>query len=223
MESACKCADVTKDAKSTGQKICFNQALGTNLTAKCAKLNGTEAVTCSQTALNDSVSVCVAPSSQKNGTNTGTAAPCVSTAWLKKYGLEHETISSSGYAKVMCIPGLPCGTYGHLLRKCKKTDSECDLVTYEKACEQRLDCIESETMVSQLSHAFDWGQFASIDGSLSLTSLSAHPGAAKHSFSFIIAQMADWLNYNGLGRVTNLVARLARIHERGLRLETESM
>jgi len=122
-------------------------------------------------------------------------------------------IHHGGVAKVFCVPGLPCATFGHLLRECTGS-RECKLVTYLEVCERRSDCIESTTAVSQLSHTFDWSQFR-VDGNagattLVLTSLSAHPNSGRTSTSRVIASVADHFNSIGLGSICNAVALLPR-------------
>lgn len=137
---------------------------------------------------------------------TATAEPpCVSTEWLRMRRLLHEAIHHAGSAPVLCVPAgeLPCGTPGHLLRT--TTDK---LVSYQEVCEKRRDCVQSTMEVSQLSHAFDWSPFRSDDGTLSLTSLSAHPDAPAGAWttSRIVAHAADMLNNAGFGFVSNFVA-----------------
>lgn len=41
---------------------------------------------------------------------------CISTSWLRERGLEHAAICHAGTENVLCIPGLPCATSGHILR-----------------------------------------------------------------------------------------------------------
>jgi len=129
------------------------------------------------------------------------AAPCVETAWLKKNDLIHAAIRHAGVARVLCIPGLPCGTAGHLLRRRNGA-----LVSFREVCETRSDCVESTAAVSQLSHMYDWSRYSA--GALQLTSLSAHPESHARSVSRVIASLADTLNKNGLGWVCNMVAVL---------------
>lgn len=133
---------------------------------------------------------------------TSTPPPCVSTVWLRNNGLANFAIRHAGLARVLCIPHLPCGTPGHLLR-----DGNSNLVSYREVCKyRRSDCVESVMSVSQLSHTFDWSQFRTIDDSLSLTSLSAHPHSTRWSYSRIIAHLNDRMNKLGLGSVCNVVA-----------------
>lgn len=142
-------------------------------------------------------------------TNNATANPCISTAWLKERNLEHAAIRHADDANVMCIPGLPCGTPGHILRECSSGRGKCKLVTYREACEGRPDCIESTVAVSQLNNAFDWSSYRSstVEGvTLELTSLSAHPHSKPWSPSRLIANVADHLNSIGLGSICNALA-----------------
>jgi len=154
----------------------------------------------------------IPPTNTSAATNS-TAQACISTSWLRERGLNHAAIHHGGVAKVFCVPGLPCATFGHLLRECTGS-RECKLVTYLEVCERRSDCIESTTAVSQLSHTFDWSQFR-VDGNagattLVLTSLSAHPNSGRTSTSRVIASVADHFNSIGLGSICNAVALLPR-------------
>lgn len=108
---------------------------------------------------------------------SGDANPCISTAWIRPQSLEHATIRRAGVARVLCIPGLPCGTPGHLLRECRNGIHRCDLITYREVCAQFGVCITSTAPVSQLSHTFGWASFRVVSklSVLELTSLSAHP------------------------------------------------
>lgn len=135
-------------------------------------------------------------------------APCVATSWVRENSLMHAVLRHGRPARVICIDSasdsrLPCGTPGHLLR----TRSG-ELISYLEACRSRGDvgCVHTTMPVSQLSHTYDWAQFESVDGELSLTSLSAHPTAARYGVSRSIAVLADVLNRAGLGCVTNAAA-----------------
>ncbi len=134
---------------------------------------------------------------------------CISTAFLMERSLGHAAIRHFGAADVFCIPGLPCGTAGHLLRECT-SDATCRLVSYGKVCQQRSDCVASKMEVSQLKHSFDWSQYHTSSGSttLSLTSLSANPDSSQLAPSRIVAKMTDLLNQVGLGFVCDAVAML---------------
>lgn len=134
------------------------------------------------------------------------APPCIETRWLRAQVLEHAVLRHAGPAQVLCPPGLPCGTPGHLLRECN--GAECILTSYRNACARRGDCVSSVTQVSQLSHAHDWSEYSipHSSSSLSLTSLSAHPEAKQYSTSMLVARATDALNRHGLGRVSNTVA-----------------
>lgn len=134
---------------------------------------------------------------------------CVSTAFLRQNNLLHMALNHGEHANVLCIPGLPCATSGHLVRSCT-TDHSCRLVTYREICDNRVDCIESRMPVSQLSHKYDWSQFRSISDSvvLSLTSLSVNPDSASAFYysSWTIAAVADMLIKNGLGIVCDMAS-----------------
>ncbi len=130
-------------------------------------------------------------------------AKCVSTKWLEDNGMSPGILRKGPVSKVICIPGLPCATPGHLLRRCEQ--QSCSLVTYKEVCDNRSDCTESAMEVSQLSHQFDWSNVRS--GELALTSLSAHPNSTALSISRLIAHIADQLNKKNLGFVTDLAAR----------------
>lgn len=129
--------------------------------------------------------------------------PCVSTEWLRQNSLSHAALRHGDRAEVLCIPGLPCGTHGHLLR-----NSDGELVTYRQACVRRTDCVVSVMPVSQLSHIFDWTRFHNSDHSLTLTSLSVHPSATGVSPSRIVANAADALIAARLGWVCNAIVLL---------------
>ncbi len=134
---------------------------------------------------------------------------CVSTAFLRKHNLLDEAIVHGGSAKVLCIPGLPCGTSGHLIRKCN-FQGLCDLVSYKEVCENRVDCVESRMQVSQLSHKYDWSKFQikSDDTTFSLTSLSVDPESRSTYFSFsrCVAIMTDFMIQYGMSSVCDVVA-----------------
>lgn len=136
-------------------------------------------------------------------TGTQGPAPCVSTDWLRREGLIDATIRQAGPADVLCIPGLPCGTHGHMVR-----DYKSNLITYRDACRLRTDCVESRMEVSQLSHSFDWSRVRSVDGKLSLTSLSVHPDSKTWATDRLIATLADHLNRSGFGFVCNALVLL---------------
>lgn len=144
---------------------------------------------------------------------TSPDAPCIATSWLSERGLMHAAIRHSGAENVLCVPGLPCGTSGHLLRECINESSGCRLVTYREVCERPgRNCIRSTTAVSQLSHTYEWSKFSVVsvaDGtSLQLTSLSAHPLSGASSPTRLIAYVADHLNSRGLGFICNAFSLL---------------
>lgn len=111
-------------------------------------------------------------------------ALCVSsTKWLENRGLSNKVIRHGGYTTVLCISGLPCGTPGHLLNRCTGSES-CYLESYAEICLKRTDCSMSQMRFSQISHAFNWAQFSNEDGTLFLSSLSAHPNASDHRHGY---------------------------------------
>ncbi len=164
---------------------CVNSCLLGNDSAEC--------VDCHKKAMNAALKPC--------------KPECISTAFLMEHGLGHAAIRHHGVAPVLCIPGLPCGSAGHLLRECT-SEKTCKLVSYAEVCEYRSDCMQSQMPVSQLKHSFDWSVYRipSGENSLALTSLSAHPDAKSMSFSHIIAKTADLLNQVGLGRLCDVIA-----------------
>lgn len=198
--------------------IAFNGGLNCKTEHGC-DLNGTNSVECSSCFLkvgSDSLAACTnitnATSSEilaKTVTNLvkpeAKQASCVSTSWLQERGLEQATLGASNLATVLCVPGenFPCGTPGHMLRDNRKGS----LMTYREVCEIRADCIESAMLVSKLSHTFDWSQFKNEDG-LELTSVSACPSSTAISASRIVAVLADGLNRNGMGAISNLITEL---------------
>lgn len=164
-----------------GRKLCADCETGPSLEAmlKCASNN---------------------PSTSNHNTKS---PPCVSTKWLREKSLSHHTIRHAGRARVLCIPGLPCGTLGHLLHT-----SSGSLISYREVCETRQDCVQSVMKVSQLSHSFDWSIFRTTDDTHSLTSLSAHPFAGKYGISRLLAMTGDILNNSGLGCLTNAFVKI---------------
>lgn len=180
--SAKNCSSCTDDADCTGSCDPTNSLLGRRVCDDC--LIGTKEVV-------KAFQSCSASS-----------APCVSTAWLRVNSLTHATIRHAGASPVLCIPGLPCGTPGHLLRS-----TSGKLLSFREVCRTRSDCIESAMEVSQLRHDMDWSKYQTDDGLFTLTSLSAHPDALPWSSSRIIAIIGDSLNSMRLGKVTNLFAR----------------
>ncbi len=187
----------------------------TNCTNSCQK--------CLRSALNTMEGKCVketgkAPNpttvpAQSQSTRPPPPLPCVSTSWLARQGLSQHVIYNGGQAHVICIPGLPCGTSGHLLRVCRAGRASCTLVSYASLCKERDDCSNSEMSVSQLSHSYDWSVFRisspSSDSSIELTSLSQNHGANEFSPSNVVARItADLLNRNGYGHVCNAIARV---------------
>lgn len=178
---------------------------------------------CSKIAFSEGVRDCVSsttssgrlkyrPSGSKKREPRRPNRSCIATAWLKQRGLENAAILHAGFCAVFCIPSLPCGTPGHLLRQCNKF-LRCTLVTYREVCETRSDCIESTTAVSQLSHSFEWSAFRAPgkeEGTtLELTSLSVHSLSSPSSPYRFIANAADRLNSMGLGSICNAVALFA--------------
>ncbi len=143
---------------------------------------------------------------------TSLVGPCVSTSWLARQGLSQQVIHNGGHAPVICIPGLPCGTHGHLLRVCNAERTSCKLVSYADVRKQRDDCSISVMPVSQLSHSYDWSLFRttwpSSDDTIELTSLSQNRGAREFSLSNVVARITDLLNRNGYGHVCNAIARI---------------
>lgn len=154
---------------------------------------------------------------------------CLSTEWLLRSGLMHTISNSihSGVSEVLCIPGLPCGTYGHLLRECTLNRVRCRLKTYREVCENRSDCVKSVKHVvsshfriplnfdshtllscplkSRVIHNFDWSIYQlenrSSEGAvLELTSLSLNPDSSFLSLSGVIAFSADALIKKGFAR-----------------------
>lgn len=130
------------------------------------------------------------------------AEKCVSTKWVQDNGYGDAILRRGSFASVLCIPGLPCATAGHVVRSCE--GGNCRLRTYKQVCETRSDCVESAMEVSQLSHQFDWSVVKS--GDLRLTSLSMNANSSVFSISRTIAHLTDWLNSNGLGFVSDHIA-----------------
>lgn len=139
---------------------------------------------------------------------------CVSTQWVKEQGLSRYSVHHEGQANVICIPGLPCGTSGHLLRVCDSERISCELVSYSDLCKHIKICTSSVMPVSQLSHAYDWSSFRisliSFGITAELTSLSQHDRSSKFSISSLIAHITDYVNQKGYGRVCDAVARITQ-------------
>lgn len=132
--------------------------------------------------------------------------PCVSTEWIKNENLSKHVLRNGKQSKVLCIPGLPCATRGHVLRQCNSR-KQCDLRTYQEVCEKRYDCTESTILVSQLSHSFDWSVYRS--GNLQLTSLSMNSPAGMYSISRCVAQAAEIMIRNEMGSICNFVSNVS--------------
>jgi len=207
----CVDAKVAKDGANECKTKYSCVSGGKSSTAACGQ--------CLQKAGLDSVTACLKAASSINSTSTNITesnpitiktnnkgqASCVSTAWIQEHKLEHATLGSSHFAKVLCVPGdkIPCGTPGHLLR----SGQQGSLMTYREVCEIRADCIESSMLVSKLSHSFDWSRFKNANG-LELTSVSACPTSTPISPSRIVAVLADGLNRNGMGAICNFISEL---------------
>lgn len=212
----CQCADAKINGEKKG-KFCVS--FPSDALSKCTNLsnimsgNLSSIAHCANVARDASYSC---PGAVEN------EEVCVSTAWLVDNGLEEHTIHFGGVASVLCIPGLPCATFGHLLRYCEPFGG-CKLVTYDEVCKRRLDCTQTKTAVSQLSHTFDWSIYTSSDKFLQLTSLSVHPRAGKMALSRLIAHVGDRLNSNGYGQLTNAISRFARSESDGFQFMWESV
>lgn len=136
-------------------------------------------------------------------------ADCVETAWLKKNGLAHGILKERGVSRVLCIPGLPCATEGHLLRECDE-HGICELVPYSKVCrENNLGCVVTFQPVSRLSHSVDWSSVRirhhKPGKSLHLTSVSQHVSGPLYYVSRGIAVVASYLGSHGYGRICDSV------------------
>ncbi|KAI0557777.1 hypothetical protein FGB62_262g03 [Gracilaria domingensis] len=138
---------------------------------------------------------------------------CVEMTWLKKHGHSDGILREREASRVVCIPGLPCGTPGHLLRHCRRgSPLSCQLRTYGDICTGRGDCKYRFTNVSRLRNQYDWSAVKRIEGngeSLQLTSVSVSPDSRRFSTSYAIAHVADWLGGVGLGVVCDYVVVVA--------------
>ncbi|KAI0566320.1 hypothetical protein FGB62_10g18 [Gracilaria domingensis] len=136
-------------------------------------------------------------------------ADCVETAWLQEHGHNDGILRERGNSRVLCIPGLPCGTAGHMVRHCdRQSPASCKLRTYAEICSRRDDCTYGFKAVSRLRNKYDWNAVKSVDGdgtSIQLTSVSVSPESRRFSTSYAIAHAADWLGGLGLGSVCDYV------------------
>ena len=177
-----------KKSVIAGDKTCELMCGQTSNSAKCDE--------CSEQLLNKAMKSCE-------------QAVCVSTKFLVSHGLHGKAIRHFGSASVICIPGLPCGTPGHLLRECN--EQVCKLVSYEQVCERRSDCVRTKMGVSQLKHSHDWSnyQVRTKHTTISLTSLSADASATSSiAPSRILAKLIDTMNHVGLGKLSDVLAAL---------------
>lgn len=137
-------------------------------------------------------------------------ADCVETEWLHENGLEQGILWDSGVARTLCIPGLPCGTEGHLLRKCDKNGS-CMLLSYKEMCEERTDCYSKYAKVSRLSAKFDWSSVqlencSKDKNSITLTSLSIDTEGKDMGVSILVAFIGDKMISYGFGSVVDALS-----------------
>ncbi len=136
--------------------------------------------------------------------NTQNATICVETEWLVNHGHEKGIAHRYGKSLTYCIEGLPCGTAGHLLRRCDVDGKDCRLVSYAEVCnESDARCLMKSVEVSRLRHGYDWSSVT--QSSLELTSVSQHPTAKSMSTSRLIAIVADGLSRHGLGVVLDAI------------------
>lgn len=186
--------------------ICSSSAECTAPGDSCVILNLRKCKTCSTQAFLPAVDMCAAGSTA----TSSSSAKCVSTNFLLKHGLSHAAIRHFGDSDVLCIPGLPCASPGHLLRQCTTASGSCELISYQQVCRQRNDCTASRMPVSQVKHSSDWSKFRIISdhSSLTLTSLSAHHEASATSPSRIIANVTDFANQAGFGFFSDVIASL---------------
>lgn len=135
--------------------------------------------------------------------STQTAGVCVETEWLINNGHERGIYRRYGKALTYCIEGLPCGTPGHLLRRCNNNE-ECRLVSYKEVCDEvDFDCLMKSVEVSRLRHSYDW---SSVNvHNLELTSVSQYPTAKLLSISRFIATVGNTLNRQRLGVVVDIL------------------
>ncbi|CAN8068835.1 unnamed protein product [Agarophyton chilense] len=194
-----------------GQKatceVTFNPA-GTFLGCGCVgSITGDKEVS-STTVDEDTLETVNLTNSENETEEAGTVPDCVETAWLKQHGFSHGILHERCSSSVLCIPGLPCATAGHLLRECDAVTISCNLRTYEHICEQRDDCMYRCAEVSRLSNSVDWSVVRSAGpngSSISLTSLSVHPYGGRLSVSYGVAYVADLLNTHGFGHICDFV------------------
>lgn len=165
---------------------------------------------------------CIAPGL----TPYSSGSRCVATAWLENNGHSKGIFKKLGNERVVCIPGFPCGTPGHMIRVCNSAQA-CQLKTYAELCAARMDCLESVVPVSQLKHSYDWSLVSSStcdsSATLYLTSVSKNPGSSEYSLSSVIALIGDKLNRHGLGSITDVLISLpytfrAGVYQRKMRM-----
>lgn len=132
---------------------------------------------------------------------------CVETEWLLENGFKEGILKESGVSHTFCLPDLPCGTAGHLLRECDEKNT-CKFVTYEEMCKKVSGCYSKITEVSRLKASFDWSVvksnvYSNNRRSVSLTSLSIDLKGEKYLSSIFIAHLGDKMISYGQGRVVD--------------------
>lgn len=182
-----QCGDCENETCTDENAVCFGPIFEKN---RCS--------TCVESALEKSMETC--------------ASVCVETQWIVENGFEEGILWKAGVARTLCVPGLPCGTEGHLLRRCDKNGS-CRLVSYKSLCEERGDCSSKYTHVSRLSAKFDWSSVqqenCSTDGkNISLTSLSIDPEGRDMGASMLVAIIGDKLISFGLGAIVDALCTI---------------
>lgn len=154
-------------------------------------------------------------------TPTSTASPppdCVETQWLTQNGFEKDLLEKMGSAYVVCPHHFPCGTPGHMVRRCNEK-ARCSLVSYAHICREDNACIQRLMHVSRLKHSFDWSLVRRFgdDGSwIELTSVSVDTNSPPFSLSYGIAYLGHYLSSHGYGHMCDYMVKGIRRMRRAI-------
>ncbi len=180
------CGGIANYCRGPPLPIC--QTCGQNVVLKAATMCNDR----TNTVANTNITATTAPSETEtyiHNRNAPTTASCVATSWLRHHRLTNAFIRHTGTSPVLCIPGLPCATAGHLLRECgSDTQKSCQLLSYLEVCLQhpQLGCVSSIMPVSQLSHTFDWSWVQVSIGSANSATSTGHQKDNQHPLQFTL-------------------------------------
>lgn len=123
--------------------------------------------------------------SESLGKDNGTiVVDFVETARVMKNGLAPGILKERGGSKVLCIPGLPCATEGHLFGE-RNQHGTCELVSYSKIRrESSFRCPVKFGPICRLWHSVDWSSVRishhKAGKRLELTNVSEHVGGSLY-------------------------------------------